>query len=130
MVDDVRIPHRHQRSRLKDARQPESCKYCGRPGKFSNDYEIFDVNTKGHPGFYYISNRKTGYLSNVFGGDQSAHRHAVEMHKIQMESNLKSDPAYYDDLLKYKWLSCFCPLDLPCHVDTIIEHLRKRVTHL
>ncbi len=59
-------------------------------------------------------------------GEKKAHERAVEIHKIQMEANLRSDPAYYDDLLGFAFISCFCPLDLPCHCDAIIEHLEER----
>lgn len=54
------------------------------------------------------------------------HYYAVERFREQMEEILKRNPAFYDPLLEYDFISCYCPLHLPCHVDMIIEHLTRR----
>ena len=103
-------PQRWQRSRLPGARQPASCRYCGRGTKYGNDYEI--------------QKQATQY------GMMVEREYALTKFRQQMADNLKHDPAYYDDLLNYDFISCFCPLSLPCHCDPIIEHLKERIKEL
>jgi hypothetical protein len=100
------IPKRWQRSRKAGAKQSDSCRYVGRGTKYGNKHKVITG----------------GFLMVTF-----AHEHAVNLYRLQMEENLKNDPAFYDDLLNYEYISCFCPLDMPCHCDAIIEHLKKRV---
>ena len=56
---------------------------------------------------------------------------AVEEFRRNIESLIKRMgedkfiKVYLLPLVKYKYLSCFCPLDKPCHVDVWIEYLGK-----
>ena len=99
------IPQRWQRSRKAGAKQPDSCRYVGLVTMYGNEHKV-------------ITGR---FLTKYF-----AHEHAVNLYRLQMEENLHNDPAYYDDLLNYEYISCFCPLDMCCHADAIIEHLKLR----
>ncbi len=65
------------------------------------------------------------YVSEVFSSKHAAHRHACDKY---MEWARGNDPAWWFnlyDLSQYEHLSCFCPLDYPCHVDRIIEILEE-----
>ena len=109
--------------------EPESTFRVSRTSRFGNDYHV--VTVKGKTPIYYVENKKTGYKSKfAIQSKEAVHKHAVEMFKIQMEAILEKDPAYYDILLGFKHISCFCTLDLPCHADAIIEHLKRREQEL
>lgn len=123
----MNVPQRLQRSRQAGAKHG-NCRSVVRGTKYGNDYEIKMIDKRLQIG--YVINRKTGYHSRQISGEAALHKHAVEMHKIQMEENLKSDSAYYDDLFNYDFISCFCPLNLACHCDVLIEHLQKRLQEL
>lgn len=122
----MNIPQRWQRQRKAGARQPDNCRYVGRGSPYGNDYKVITMDGT-YITCYAVDNLKTGYQTGVIFSKEKAHEHAVEMHKIQMIENLRKDPAYYDKLLNFKYISCFCPLDLPCHCDPIIEHLKERI---
>ncbi len=103
----MNVPQRYQRSRKAGDKQPDSCRYVGRGTGYGNAYKVAKSLSKEHR----IEN----------------HDRAVRMYKMQMRSWLDKNPAYYDDLLNYEYISCFCPLDMPCHCDAIIEHLKERI---
>jgi hypothetical protein len=108
------IPTRWQRSRKAGARQPDSCKYVGRGTVYGNRHKVqtrFDEGGLTKP--YTIPLKQ-------------AHENAVEDYLEDMSILLGNDPAFYDDLLNYEYISCFCPLDMPCHCDAIIEYLKRR----
>lgn len=103
------IPDRVQRSRKAGSKQPPNTRYCGRGTKYGNKYKVSDY-------------------KDVSKWD--AHKYAFWHYAGSLQEIVKTDPAYYDDLLNYEHLSCFCPLDMPCHVDAIIEHLKRRVVEV
>ncbi len=114
----MNIPKRWQRSRAKCAKQPASCRYCGRGTKYGNKHKVeSDFWDAEFDKWFSIPLRQ-------------AHENAVEEYLEDMSIWLGNDPAYFDDLFNYKYISCFCPLDLPCHCDAIIEHLEKRIKEL
>jgi hypothetical protein len=95
----MQIPKRWQRSRKAGAKQPNSCRYVGRGTMYGNTTKI---------------------------GHGITRHQAVECYKMDMKIILSRCPDFYDDLLNYEYVSCFCPLDMPCHCDAIIEHLKTR----
>jgi hypothetical protein len=117
------IPTRVQRSRKAGSRQPEGTRYCGRGTKYGNDSVV------EKDGDAWVVDKYDAAI--WFDNREYANEEAVErFQSLQMFWTLRADPAYYDDLLNYKHLSCFCPLDMPCHVDPIIEHLKRREKEL
>ena len=122
-------PKRIQRKRTKGYKQPPGTCYCGRGTKCGNDYKIITID--GRVPVYFVENEITGYKTGVIFSMEAAHAHAVDMYEnVQMKINISGNPAYYDDLLNYENLSCFCPLDMPCHVDVIIKHLEGRANEV
>jgi len=103
----MNIPQRWQRSRRAGAKQPDSCRYVGRGTMWGNE------------------NKVSGWLSSEQKIEN--HKRAVSFYKMDMKVWLSKSPDYFDDLLNYEYISCFCPLDMPCHCDAIIEHLRERI---
>lgn len=102
---------RIQRKRLKGWRQPPNTRYCGRGTKYGNQHKII-VTLDG----WVVDGVK-------FQTRYDAQKYSVEKYKMDVLEELKRNPAYFDELKGYENLSCFCPLEMPCHVDAIIEFL-------
>jgi hypothetical protein len=66
---------------------------------------------------WYVENQDTGYKSRQITGHANANTHAVDMYKIWLPGTGIDVRAA---CAGYAYLSCFCPLDLPCHVDYLI----------
>ncbi len=92
-------------------------KACTRPGKYGNDYavsgsgNVWGVVRNGVPASGIVAskdcaNRKAVYLFGLVVGRWSASR--------------------FTELAKFEYLSCFCPLDQPCHVDAIVREGKRR----
>jgi len=119
----MNTPQYHQRSRKAGDRQPENCRYCGRGTKYGNatkvekDGDAWVVDKDNDPEWYDMK--------------EQANEIAVERYMKNMYTILSVIPEFYDDLLQYDYLSCFCDPSLPCHVkDAIIPHLQQRAKEL
>lgn len=98
-------------------------KSCTRPGKYGNPWVL--VRTPGFP------HRPCGVRKGERGNWAETHLSrdvatalAVRMFAESVAPKWKA--AYFTDLAKFDYLSCFCPLDSPCHVDAIIEEGKRR----
>ena len=106
---------------------PEGTFRISRPSRFGNEYEIVLMDKK----LKLYSIQKDNIFFPWLTGERQIHIQAVEMFEnIQMKSLLEKDPTYYDILLKYKHISCYCPKHLPCHCDPIIRLLERREKEL
>lgn len=118
--------NRVQRSRKKGYKTPENTKYVGRPTKFGNPFRL----TKD--GFIqcYSTNRKIldpwimwSYSSGFENKD------IVELYALWIKGELKAKAPYLPTPpeaheirdLEGKNLSCFCSLNVPCHVDVLLD---------
>ena len=52
-----------------------------------------------------------------------ANARAVELYRAWVAERLAADPGWLDPLRSATALGCWCPLDLPCHVDVLMEAL-------
>ena len=88
---------RIRRSRAKGYRQPPGTLYVGRPTRYGNPHAIAD----------------------------SSREDAVKNFKTQFWRNeLDITPALArEEMAGYLYLSCWCPLDKPCHADEYIKAL-------
>jgi hypothetical protein len=57
------------------------------------------------------------YKLEEYGREQS-----VALYRGWLQQQLKHDPRFLEPLRGYN-LGCFCPLDVPCHADVILEFL-------
>lgn len=116
---------RWQRSRAKGARQPENCRYCGRGTVYGNDYVV--VKVKG--GFKVRNYFSLFAEPTVYTTRYDANKRAVDLHAQEFEKRTLHDRGLIarvkKDLGRYKFLSCFCPLTLPCHVDFLIKIVNR-----
>ncbi len=105
--DTERRPVRIQRKRTKGWKTPENTVYVGRPTQWGNPFKV--------------NNAMTGRLSRqqavdeyqrliVVNGDGLIHWNRVRFNRHDVEKHLRG-----------KNLSCWCPLDQPCHADVLLE---------
>ena len=90
------VVRRIQRSRERGSRQPTNAKYCGRPTEWGNPFPI---------------------------GEEYTRTEALEAFRKAFWANeLPVTPAKArTELAAYDYLSCWCRLDQPCHVDEYIR---------
>lgn len=106
---------RIQRKRTKGYKMPANCKYVGRPGKFDNPFIISDKLTALEATKRY----KECILNNVM-----VYCYLDEIQATLMFDHFKYISEHINELRKFDFLACFCPLDKPCHVDVLIELLK------
>lgn len=116
----MKVPQRIQASR--QHKEPTNCRRVCRPSKYGNINRIVKVSNDCYIVDYPSRVGTAEWLSKF-----DAHKRAVEFYDLDMNDFLYDDPAYYDNLLNYDYISCFCPLSLPCHCDAIIRHLEQRI---
>lgn len=94
------MPIRIQRKRAKGWRMPKNCIYVGRPTKWGNPFMI-------------------GMMSGGMNLDRSeAVKEYILWLKHMPENNIV---ILAKKELRGKNLACFCPLDVPCHADVLLE---------
>lgn len=96
------MPKRIQRKRTKGWRMPPNTVYVGRPTGWGNPFTAARGRQKIDPanGFYSIDD-------------------ALKMYRDYLSRN--TIPQRAKSKLKGKNLSCWCPLDQPCHADVLLE---------
>jgi hypothetical protein len=118
---------REQRKRVKGYKQPENCLYCGRPTKWGNPFRL---TPDGWIQCYSINRNilDPWILWSMCGGFKI--EDIIELYEYWITNELKTagygylpTPPDINELRKYDYLSCFCPLDQPCHCDVLIRLL-------
>lgn len=103
-------PTRIQRKRTKGYRLPPNTLCCTRPGKWGNPFETAEEFRTGmqdaSESFWPVAPHPRGMSGEVF------------MRLLHIHN-------YLEDLRQFDHLACWCPLDADCHVDVLIELLRK-----
>lgn len=56
-----------------------------------------------------------------------ANTEAVNLYRKHAARQLAADPTWLDPLTGHD-LACWCPPDLPCHADVLLDLLTKRTT--
>lgn len=118
----IMTPQRWQRSRRLGSRQPSSTRYCGRGTKYGNPHVVEHAIRNGKD-IWIVA---TGDCeTETFTNRVVAHARAVELYKNDFMERAKHDRGLIartkQELGQYEYLSCFCDLSLPCHVDFLIE---------
>ena len=87
---------------------------CTRPGKFGNPW-VVENHTAGW--------RAVGpTCRQAWGRKEDAVADAVAAFASNEERGVASWPdEWFTDLAQFDHLSCYCPLDRPCHVDEVLE---------
>lgn len=123
---------RIQRKRTKGFRTPKNTVFAGRPSKWGNPFvlekgKIYIVG-KGSKVFLCegdIDKVLRLYESCLTGYMVHGEYH-IEADRLQLLLPLVRRMKKLNlSELKGKNISCWCPLDSPCHVDVIIKHVQK-----
>ena len=96
---------RVQRRRARGWRMPEGARYVGRGTRWGNPYTL---------------------LERIPADDleQAVRQRAAVLisYRLWLRQQLEQDPAFLDPL-RGRDLVCWCPLDVRCHADILLERL-------
>lgn len=109
-------PTRIQRKRKKGYKQPIGTKYCGRGTKFGNPFIIGDGITR---------NQAVDLFEQCVEHPHMAYNYFDEIQATLNYEHFKYIKENIGLLREYKYLSCYCPLDVRCHVDPLIKILKE-----
>ena len=104
------MPVRIQRKRSKGWRMPDGAVFVGRPTAWGNPAIV----RKSGREFEVVG----GYGYCITTGRHDAHAYAVEQYRKHLRKTGRD--AIASDL-RGKDLACWCPLDMPCHADVLLE---------
>ena len=93
--------------------------YVGRPSRWGNPYKVGDI--------YYQTDMSWKYPKKM--RVRNAQDAVYQYEKWIMEI-MYTDPGRYKEMivpLSGKNLSCFCPLDQPCHADVLLKLASQEV---
>ncbi|KAB2976007.1 DUF4326 domain-containing protein [Streptomyces sp. SS1-1] len=118
-------PRRIQRRRTKGWRAPEGARYVGRGTPFGNPWAVVQTNTgtgwavqwAGHTNQHRPPGLKDFVPAN---GQHDAHTLAVELYEIWVHAHPTLPDRIRRDLAA-RDLMCWCPPELPCHADVLLE---------
>ena len=120
MLSDYVSPKRVQRQRAKGWRMPEGCVYVGRPTKWGNPFRLCEEwPTHDEVIRMYrdlIDHGEAWWLSHP--GTRWEQRNRWRVHPSQRNW---LDAAVIRRELAGRDLMCWCPLDVPCHADVLLE---------
>lgn len=116
---------RIQRKRTRGWRSPKDTRFCGRGTKYGNHFKVVK---KGTACFVIENtlNNKFGeieYKTKIDAVNASCRLHSFFLHrKYQTDNELRE---YLEPLHGYGNLSCWCRTDQRCHVDYLIELIKR-----
>mgnify|MGYP001564058662 CR=1 FL=1 len=93
-------PVRIQRKRTKGWKMPANTVYVGRPSKWGNQVRAQRV-------------------------PETTAQEAVDWYRMNLEGAWGLDTLHPEEL-RGKNLACWCPLDLPCHADVLLEIANRK----
>lgn len=117
------MPIRIQRKRTKGWKMPPNTVSVCRPGEYGNPFKVGD----------YLSDVPFIVLSNTEMTEEEQDSSiitqdlAVKLHKTWLFHHRDGHWILARAIanLQGKNLACFCPLDKPCHADTLLEIVNK-----
>lgn len=107
-------PQRIQRKRTKGWRMPEGALYVGRGTMWGNPFVV-----EQGVGAWYVTQPGTSFVSEPLDDRRSAHETACKLYRDYILGSTRA-PLIRSDL-RGKNLACWCPLDMPCHADVLLE---------
>lgn len=110
------MPERIQRQRTRGWRMPEGAVYVGRPSGWGNPWKAEVVQGVG----WACTDTRTGLI--VQARDRhDAHDLAVAHYRTWISADLAGMRDAARAELRGKTLCCWCPPDMPCHADVLLE---------
>ncbi|MCO5317208.1 MAG: DUF4326 domain-containing protein [Microthrixaceae bacterium] len=98
-MSPARLSHYPRR----DGKLPEGARWVGRTSRWGNPYRVNE------------------HLVTLHAG----HERAVESYRRFAAERLSEDPRWLEPLRDATALACACPLEMPCHVDVLLELLEE-----
>lgn len=125
-------PKRIQLRRTRGWRMPEGALKVARPSRWGNPYRVGDEITVSVTGLAHGAVvgeydpddlRRFGITVDARAMTQ---QEAVDLYREDLEGALDDPDWWYRNGAAFKFLrghdlACFCPLDVPCHADVLIE---------
>ena len=108
-------PKRIQRKRTKGWRMPEGAVYVGRPTVYGNPFTVMNGHRQGWLIYDDRPESKSGGYVAAFDTKREAMGYAVKRFRAHMFRLWDLTPLRGHDL------TCWCPLDQPCHGDVLLE---------
>ena len=108
-------PKRIQQKRVKGWRMPENAVSVCRPGRWGNPFQIGSTN--------WIPVDSSGTWSKE-PHPPLTREQAIQCFRYCTEFDLQQNPAYLEPL-RGKDLACFCPPNVDCHADVLLELANK-----
>lgn len=118
-------PKRIQRKRTKGWKMPENAVYVGRPTKWGNPIRIVQTDH----GYFDLVRDNVGQIDfNTTA--RSAHRNATERFRniVLKHPHLAQSAELIRAELAGKDLVCWCPLNLDCHADVLLEIANREMS--
>lgn len=117
-------PHRLRLSRAKGSRLPPEAVNVARPIRYGNPFHVRrgDCTGSSSPGICWQVWEPSGLVIDHYETAAAAHSAAVQMYRRDVLDAL--DPTAFLQwraALRGRDLACWCPLDLPCHADVLLE---------
>ena len=112
-MSDQTAPVRLQRKRTKGYRLPPGAVYVGRPTKWGNPYRV------ERDGWHWCTRSDDAFVGH-FETKEAAHRYAALAYRAWWGERAVTNEEIRAELAG-KDLACWCPLDLPCHADVLLD---------
>jgi uncharacterized protein DUF4326 len=107
--------------RISGRRKPAHAAYVGRPTRFGNPYRLVRQDTG-----WAVQFGDHGGSVGTFHNAAEARRYAAEAFRVWINLPEQADTRrLFRALLHGRDLTCWCPLDEPCHADVLIELARQ-----
>lgn len=113
-------PRRIQRKRERGWRMPEGAVYVGRPGKWGNPFAVREPIDRESPLWPYIAQVVPGGVADLCSVTPLLRDTVVTAHGWWFieQPHLMLTVA---EELGGRDLACWCPRDVPCHADLLLE---------
>ena len=104
---------------------PENTKYVGRGSKWGNPYKLWlNTHTKEWEVDFYNEDGNIEHIQAGFSSKKEAAKYAISQYEIWV--NIEVFKKRLDPMeLVGKNLACWCSLDMPCHVDYLLEAIES-----
>jgi len=116
-------PIRIQRLRIKGWKMPPNTIYVGRPTDWGNPWKV-GVKVAEPIANFFGDNHKS-WFGRKAGDIVRDAADAVEMYRQWVHDCARRGAPFPIETLCGKNLACWCPLDVPCHADVLLELANK-----
>ena len=100
---------------------PRGAAYVGRPTRFGNPFQVARVG-KVWIVFVDAAPGVTGRTIATVFSEREARQNAVDNFRVMLRTPGGSEQAeLFRALLHGRDLTCWCPLDMPCHADVLLK---------